>query len=296
MQGPQFETIGLLGSNCGILDIEAVVRANHLCNELGLDTISTGNVVAFAIECYQRGFLTKKDTDYMELRFGDPEVLLELIEKIARRDGFGDRLAEGTKRLSEMIGKGAEKFAMHSKGQGFASFDPRALVGMGLIYATASPGANHSYGPTLGAEVSDLKDPLTYKSKGRMARNLQNSYCLQDSMIYCSFSRYGFDNERRFKFLDAVTGYYYSEERRVLTADRIYTLERLFNLREGLTKADDNLPWRSLNEPMPDGPAKGNTVPLEPMLSDYYRERGWDENGIPTRETIDRLGLAELVE
>ncbi len=297
LQGPHFETIGLLGSNCGITDIKAVTKANYLCNQYGLDTISTGNVIAFAMECYQKGFITKQDTDGVPLRFGDADVVLNLIEKIAKREGFGDLLAEGTKRVSEKIGKGSERFAMHTKGQGFASFDPRSVVGMGLIYATATPGANHSYGPTFRAELVDLKDALTHREKGRIARNIQNNYCLQDSLVFCSFSRYGFDNNRRFLFMEAVTGWNIQEAERTLIADRIYTIERLFNLREGFTREDDTLPWRSLSEPMPDGPAKGNTVPLEAMLSDYYRERGWDEKtGIPSQETLEKLGLAELVE
>jgi len=295
LQGPQFETIGLLGSNCGITDIKAVTRANYLCNEYGLDTISTGNVIAFAMECYEKGLITNQDTDGVPLRFGDSDALLSFIEKIARRDGFGDLLAEGTKRVSEKIGKGSERFAMHTKGQGFASFDPRSVVGMGLIYATATPGANHSYGPTFRTELVDLKDAITHREKGKTARNIQNNYCLQDSLVFCSFSRYGFNNDRRFSFVEAITGWDIPEAERSLIADRIYTIERLFNIREGFTRKDDTLPWRSLSEPIPDGPAKGNTVPLEAMLVDYYRERGWDEDtGIPTEETLERLGLKEF--
>jgi aldehyde:ferredoxin oxidoreductase len=260
--GPEYETIGLLGSNCGIGDIRVVAQANYLCNEYGLDTISAGSVIAFAIECYQRGLITKKDTDGLDLQFGDGELLMTLIEKIARRDGFGDLLAEGTKRVSEIIGKDSGKFAMHSKGQDFAAYDPRALVGMGLLYATATPGANHSFGPTLTAERVGLKDMLTYKEKGRMNRKEQNKYCLQDSMIFCSFSRFGMDDAQQLRFTNAVTGWNYSDEEAVNIADRIYTLERLFNVREGFSKKDDSLPWRCLNEPMPDGPAQGNTVPL----------------------------------
>lgn len=296
LQGPQFETIGLLGSNCGVDDIIAVTRANYLCNQYGLDTISTGNAIAFAIECYQKGLITDVDTDGLKLRFGDGEIILELIEKIAKREGFGNLLAEGTKRLSEKIGKGSEKFAMHSKGQGFASFEPRSVVGMGLLYATATPGANHSYGPTFRAELIDLQDPLSHKQKGKICRKTQNSYCLLDSMIFCSFSRYGLDDTSRFEFLEAVTGWHYSESERQRIADRIFTLERLLNQREGFTRKDDSLPWRSINESMPDGPSKGNTVPLEPMLIDYYKERGWDENtGLPKEETLKRLGLNDLV-
>ncbi len=295
--GPEYETIGLLGSNCGIGDIRAVAQANYLCNEYGLDTISTGSVIAFAIECYQRGLITKNDTDGLELRFGDAGVVMALIEKIAWRDGFGNLLAEGTKRASETIGQDSDRFAMHSKGQDFAAYEPRALVGMGLMYATATPGANHSFGPTLAAERLGLKDMVTHRGKGRMTRIEQNRYCLQDSMIFCSFSRYGMDDSQRLRFTNAVTGWSISDGEAVTIADRIYTLERLFNVREGFTREDDNLPWRSLYEPMPDGPAQGNTVPLERMLTEYYAERGWNEQtGIPVRETVERLGLSDLAD
>jgi len=295
LSGPEYETIGLLGSNCGIGDIGVVARANYLCNEYGLDTISTGAVVAFAVECYQKGLITKKDTDGMRLVFGDADMLATLIEKIAKREGFGDLLAEGTRAASEKIGQGSERFAMHSKGQEFAAYEPRALAGMGLLYATATPGANHSFGPTLTPERVELKDMLTHKEKGRINRREQNKYCLQDSMIFCGFSRYGMDNQQRLKFVNAVTGWNYSDEETSVIADRIYTLERLFNLREGFSSENDNLPWRSLNEPLPDGPAKGNIVPLKFMLAEYYRERGWNEHtGIPETRTLERLGLIHL--
>ncbi|BBO72664.1 aldehyde ferredoxin oxidoreductase [Desulfosarcina widdelii] len=296
LPGPEYETIGLLGSNCGIGDIQTVAQANYLCNEYGLDTISTGSVIAFAIECYQKGIITKKDTDGLELKFGDTETLISLIEKISRRDGFGNVLAEGTKRASKMIGQGSDKFAMHSKGQDFAAYEPRALVGMGLLYATATPGANHSFGPTLTAEKMELKDTLTNVKKGKIVRREQNRYCLQDSMVMCSFSRFGMNDSHRLRFVNAVTGWNFSDEEAILIADRIFTLEKLFNIREGFSKADDNLPWRCLNEPLPDGLAKGNTVPLESMLQDYYADRGWNrDTGIPGKEMIERLGLSDLV-
>ncbi|HOG18774.1 MAG TPA: aldehyde ferredoxin oxidoreductase family protein [Syntrophales bacterium] len=296
LPGPEYETIGLLGSNCGIGDIRAVAQANYLCNEYGMDTISTGSTVAFAMECYQRGLITDRDTDGLKLKFGDPDVLMALIERIARREGFGNLLAEGTKRAAEAIGQDSHRFAMQSKGQDFAAYEPRALVGMGLMYATATPGANHSYGPTLTGERVGLKDMLTHKEKGKLNRKEQNKYCLQDSMIFCSFSRFGMDERQQLRFTNAVTGWNYSDEEAVLIADRIYTLERLFNIREGFSKADDTLPWRCLNEPLPDGPAKGNTVPLDLMLKDYYEQRGWNQDsGLPEKETIERLGLSDLV-
>ena len=295
-EGPHYETIGLLGSNCGLSDITGVASANYLCNQLGLDTISMGNVIGFAMECYQRGLLTTMDTQGLALEWWNLEVILTLIENTVKREGFGNLLADGTKRLSEIIGKGSDKFAKHSKGQGFALFEPRSAVGMGLLYATTTPGANHCYGPTYRNEILDLKDPLSHAGKARICRASQNAYCLQDSMVMCTFSRYEFDNERRFRFVEAVKGWSLSEAETVRLADRIYTLERLFKLREGLTRKDDTLPWRSLNEPIPDGPSKGNTVPLARMLAEYYEERGWDKTtGIPRRETLRRLGIENLV-
>jgi aldehyde:ferredoxin oxidoreductase len=169
-------------------------------------------------------------------------------------------------------------------------------VGMGLLYATSTPGANHSFGPTLTPERLGLKDMLTHKEKGKMNRREQNKYCLLDSMIFCSFSRFGMDDIQQLKLTNAVTGWNYTMEEAITIADRIYTLERLFNLREGFSRKDDSLPWRCMNEPLPDGPARGNTVPLGLMLAEYYRERGWDEEtGVPDAKTIEALGLADVV-
>lgn len=293
LQGPQYETIGLLGSNCGISEIEVVARANYLCNEYGMDTISTGNVIAYTIEAYQKGFLTRVDTGGVEMNFGDSDVIFGFIEKISKREGLGNKLAEGVKAFSQELGKEAEKFAMHSKGQEFASFDPRGAVGMGLLYATASTGANHSLGPTFREE---LKNPLRGEGKAKLLVEIQNSYCLMDSLIYCSFSRYGLNNASRIQFFSTITGWDYTWEEVENQNNRIYTIERLFNLREGFRKKDDTLPFRSLFEPMPNGPAKGNTVPLEEMLSEYYFLRGWNQMGIPKEETMQILKLEEFID
>jgi aldehyde:ferredoxin oxidoreductase len=258
-----------------------------------MDTISTGNVVAYAMECFHKGILTKQDTDGVELKFGDTDVLLSLIDRIAKREGLGDKLAEGVKAFSQELGGEAEKYAMHSKGQEFPSFEPRSVVGMGLLFATASTGANHSLGPTFREE---MKNPLIGKGKAKILIENQNSYCLMDSLIYCSFSRYGLNNLSRMQFFSAVTGWNYTPEEIENQNHRIYTLERLFNLREGFSKKDDTLPFRSLFEPMPDGPSKGNVVPLDEMLLEYYALRGWDKEGKPTKERLEKLGLSEFIE
>jgi aldehyde:ferredoxin oxidoreductase len=293
LQGPQYETIGLLGSNCGISDIEVVARANYLCNEFGMDTISAGNVIAYAMEAFEKGILTKQDADGLEMKFGDADILFSSINRIAKREGLGHKLAEGVKAFSQELGKDAERFAMHSKGQELASFEPRSVVGMGLLYATASTGANHSFGPTFREE---MKNPLTGQGKAKIVVENQNSYCLMDSLIYCSFSRYGLNHSSRMQFLSAVTGWDYRPEEIEQQTRRIYTAERLFNLREGFGKKDDTLPFRSLQEPMPDGPSRGNVVPLEEMLPEYYALRGWDRDGKPTKERLAELGLSEFID
>lgn len=202
LQGPQYESIGLLGTNCGISSIEVVAKANYLCNEYGLDTISTGNTIAYAIEAYQKGFLTKSDADGFEMRFGDPELVLGLVHRIAKREGLGHKLAEGVRTFSRELGKEASKFATHSKGQEFVSYDPRGAVGMGFLFATTSTGANHSLGPSLREEI---RDPLTSQRKAKIVIASQNSYCLMDSLIYCSFSCYGLNNPLRLQFFSTVT-------------------------------------------------------------------------------------------
>jgi aldehyde:ferredoxin oxidoreductase len=181
---------------------------------------------------------------------------------------------------------------MQSKGQELVSFEPRSVVGMGLLFATTSTGANHSLGPAFREE---LKNPLAGKGKATILVENQNSYCLIDSLAYCSFSRYGLNHLCRMQFLSAVTGWNYTPEEIEHQNHRIYTADRLFNLREGFDKKDDTLPFRSLFEPMPDGPSNGNVVPLEEMLPEYYALRGWGGEGKPTAETLEKLGLSESI-
>ena len=195
LQGPQFETIGLLGTNCGITNIETVAKANSICNLFGLDTIETGNVIGFAMECFEKGFLTKADTDGIELVFGNDDALICAVQAIADQTEFGKLLGKGTQGLAEILEPETVSFAMVSKGQGFAAYDPRALVGMGLLYATASMGANHSTGPTLRGEIN--LGLGANKGKAELVYQNQNNYCFIDSLVICAFSRYGLDNNIR---------------------------------------------------------------------------------------------------
>jgi len=300
---PQYETLALLGADCGNDDLQALALANHYCSQFGMDTISTGNVVAFAMECYERGLISRQETGGIDLHFGNSHAILEIVKRIGRREGFGDLLGEGVMRASQKIGKGASNFAMHVKGLELACMDPRGAQGMGLIYATANRGGCHTMGTTLRAELGGVSAKLEAKrteyrflteGKAGLARDAQNTYALIDSMIFCAFSRYGLNMKFYLDFLWTVTGIRLSENDAVTIADRIYTLERLFNVREGFTRAGDSLPRRFVEEPMLAGPAAGQKVRLSEMLDDYYKLRGWDvKTGIPEQATLKALGIRD---
>ena len=302
--GPEYETIGLLGSSAGVNDIRAVTKANFICNEMGMDTISTGGTIACAMELYEKGYLPEKDIG-MALHFGDAKAVVELTEKIALREGFGDVLAEGAYRLAKKYGH--PEFFMGVKGQEFPSYDPRGLQGMALGYATQSRGADHIRG-----EVQDLSlygvntwrvtrdrniekvDPLTWEDKPLLAKEIQDWFAMIDSSGMCNFVFFlGRDEDQCRKLLETATGIDLGgHEGFMRTGERIFNQERLFNLKAGLTGKDDTLPKRMLEEPMPDGPAKGKVVPLDKMLPEYYKLRGWDSKGVPTPEKLKKLGLA----
>jgi len=302
--GPEYESIGLLGSSIGVADINAVAKANFICNEMGMDTISTGSTIACAMELYEKGYLPKKDVE-RPLRFGDAHALVELIEKIALRAGFGDVLAEGSYRLAEKYGH--PEFFMGVKKQEFPSYDPRALHGMGLGYATQSRGACHIRG-----EVQDVTlygvytwrvtrdhnlenvDPLTWEDKPLLTKEIQDWFALIDSCGMCNFVFFlGRDEDQCRKLIETATGIEMGGYKGFIqTGERIMNIERLFNLKAGFTVKDDTLPKRMIKEPMPGGPAKGKVVPLDKMLPEYYKLRGWDANGVPTPEKLKELGLA----
>jgi aldehyde:ferredoxin oxidoreductase len=295
---PEYETISMLGSNCGIDSIEAVTLANKYCDDLGLDTLSTGNVVAFAMECYERGLITKESTEGLEIKFGDHQIVIDLIKKIANREGFGDLLAEGVKRASEKIGKESEKFAIHVKGLEIPGYSPRSLYGAALNYATSPCGGHVNRGSTVLTEItmpSDIRfDPV---GKGRLVKNEQDRRAVYDSAVLCLITRRITHLPQVSEMLEAVTGMRARPEELMDIGERINNLERAFNVREGITRKDDILPWRCLEEPMPDGPAKGRALGeagLNKMLDEYYGARGWNEKGIPQKEKLQALGLTDV--
>lgn len=290
IEGPEFESTGLLGANCGVADLAALVKAVEICDVYGLDTMSAGAVVSLAMECYERGILTLKDTDGIDLRFGNGEALVAILQKIAQREGLGDLLAEGSRIAAEKLG--VPGLAMQVKGQELPTYEPRGIKGMGLTYAISPRGAHHMIAPTMGAEAAgDGSQRLDYRGKAALVREMQLLMAVVDSLALCSSMRFALGLKEQLELYRAVTGLALDEAAARLKAERIVNLERLFNLREGFDRKDDRLPPRMLKEPMPSGPSQGQVVELEPMLDEYYDLMGWDRQGRPTEEKLAQLGL-----
>jgi aldehyde:ferredoxin oxidoreductase len=302
--GPEYETIALLGSNVGVDNLDKIALFNELCDAYGIDTISAGNAIAFGMECYERGLITKEDTDGIDLRFGNVDAVVEMIRKIALREGFGDMLAQGVKKAAEKIGQGSEKFAMHVKGMEISGYEPRGAFAMGLAYATATRGGCHRRAKPIEIP-NDKYEYEKYGSEGNapMVKELQDFrepvHCgiLCDAILRFSFEATLEDVAEMYRIVvgwEDIT----ADELKTL-ADRVYTLTRCYNMREGQLGKDDTLPWRMIHEPLPDGPGKGNFIGEEnmtKMVQEYYHLRGWDTDGRPTAETIERLGLTGIVE
>ena len=307
-EGPEYESIGTLGGQCLVDDLEAITMAHYLCNDYGLDTISTGSSIAFAMECYERGILTKADTDGLELRFGDADAVMSLLHKIARREGFGDFLAEGTKRMSKKLGKGTERFAMHVKGLELPAYDSRAVQITGLAYAVANRGGDHITAyiqcptfldiPFLVIPDSQIKDPFVADPEEvHVLVDLENTMNALDTLGACKFMGLCLSSEEWVKLVEHCLGRKFTYKDMVNVGDRTYNIARLFSIREGLTRADDTLPPRLLEEPLPEGPAQGKVNEnLQQMLDKYYELRGWDKaTGKPTPEKLIELGLQEYI-
>jgi aldehyde:ferredoxin oxidoreductase len=290
IEGPEFETVGLLGANCGVSDPEAIVAATAICDAYGFDTMSAGAAISFAMEAYEQGIIRPEDTGGLELRFGSGDALIAITQQIADRAGLGDVLAEGAKRAAERFG--VPDLAMHVKGQELATYEPRGVVGMGLSYAISPKGGHHMIAPTMGLELAgDPQRRLIPDGKARMVKDTQLVMAVVDSLAMCSSMRFVLGLESMLDLHRAVTGLDLDEEEALRIADRVNNLERLFNLREGLSRKDDTLPKRLLEQAMPSGPSQGNTVPLDRMLDEYYELMGWDSDGVPARERMQELGL-----
>ncbi len=292
MEGPEFETIGLIGANCGISDWETILRATEICDVNGMDTMNAGGCVALAMECFERGIISLKETGGIDLRFGNGEALVQVLQLMVEGKGIGAILAKGVQSAGEQFG--APELAMHSKGQGLAVYDPRGCKGMALTYATSPKGAHHMIATTMAAEIPN-GTRLSAEGKGQLQRDQQFSMCVVDSIALCSTVRGGVSLKHQAEAYTAVTGIEMDEERLYLAAERIINLERMYNVRLGFSRKDDTLPKRFLEEALKTGESAGETVDLDPMLDDFYAVMGWDRNGIPTEEKLARLGLSDLL-
>jgi aldehyde:ferredoxin oxidoreductase len=296
--GPEYETIWALGAECGVNDLEAITEANYLCNELGLDTISTGSTIGCAMELRNTfgvpDSVTEGEPGELRLEFGDARTMLKLVEQIGTREGLGAELAEGSYRFAERYGH--PEVSMTVKKLEMPAYDPRGLQGMGLAYATSNRGGCHLRSYMVSPEVLGIPahvDRFKTEGKADLVILFQNLFAAVDSLIFCKFTTFAWAPSHYASQLRAATGSDFFERDIFEVGERIYNLERLFNLREGFTKADDTLPDRLLDTPLEDGHSKGRVVQLEPMLKEYYRLRGWGENGEPTRSKLDALGISE---
>ena len=286
IHGPEYETVWAFGADCGVSSLEAIARANHLCNELGLDTISTGATIACAMELSERGYLPE------QIRFGDCDAVVDLARKIGYREGIGDAMAEGSCRFA--LHYGHPEFSISVKGQELPGYDPRGLLGQGLEYATSVRGACHVYGNMVYPEIFGIPvrlDPLTQEGKAEWTKRMQDRAAAIDSLGICMFTFRIFSPAVYARMAAAATGLPVTEETLLLAGERCWNLQKIFNLRAGLTKADDTLPPRLLQEPMASGPARGRVWQRQPLLDGYYAARGWDGEGRPTRATLTRLGI-----
>jgi len=296
-EGPEYETLWSFGGQCGNDNLSAIIAAEDLCDRYGLDTISTGNTIGFAMECFEKGLVTKEETDGIDLRFGNHTAMVEMVRKIGDREGLGDLLAEGVLGASQKLGNNSQKLAMHVKGLEMCGYDPRGAVGQGLSYATCPRGADHQKG-LVRQEVFGKPpqiDRFAVEGKAEIVKDVQDEMCFLDAMGICCFltRRDVMGPEDYAELVKLVTGIVFTKDDIWAVGERIFNLEKLFNQREGFSSKHDTLPDRFLSEPLGDGPAAGHTVPLEELLVDYYKVRGWDKNGSPTHQTLSNLGLKQ---
>jgi aldehyde:ferredoxin oxidoreductase len=309
--GPEYETTAGFTTFMLQKDIEPVIKANYLCNIYGLDTISTSHMIAFAMICYEKGLITTKDTDGLEVKWGDPDVVIKLVEKIAKREGFGDLLAEGVRRAAEKIGGEAPKIALHVKGLEMPYHDPRAGKTQAIEYGVSNTGMDHfhahetldveCYGADLGLIPFGLPDPKTIDrfsedpSKASIAKLVMDWGTVADALVICKFHQYvNLGPDKYAKLLSLATGWKIDGWELLKIGDRIFNLARAFNVREGIRRKDDMLPPRIM-QPATTGSTKGVGITnYEAMLNEFYKLEEWDENGIPKPEKLKRLGLDDV--
>ncbi len=291
--GPEYETIWAFGSDCGVSDLKAIIKANNACNEIGVDTISAGATIAAAMELYQRGYVKADElAGGPELAWGNAEAVVEWVKRMGDTDGFGKKLAMGSARLTEAYG--APELSMAVKKLELPAYDPRGLMGHGLQYATSNRGGCHVRGYMISPEILGMPEKLdrfSLEGKAEWVRIFQDLTAAIDSSGLCLFTSFSLGADDYANLLTAATGVDYTAADVLAAGDRAYNVERLFNMAEGYSAADDTLPKRLLDEPMPAGPTKGHVHPLDQLLPKYYEVRGWDATGVPTADKKKSLGL-----
>lgn len=298
----EYETLWALGPYCGVDRLDAIIKGMQLTNYYGVDAISAGVIVGFAMDCYEKGILSQKELDGIDARFGNHEAMVQLVEKIGKREGIGDVLADGVKIASEKIGKGSEKLAAHIKGVEVTGYDLRCLKTAALGFAVSFRGADHN---RHGAYAFDVKGKvnrlIAEKGRGKLVKGMEDSYAVIDSLVVCKFSRgtYFKEWEDMSKLYSVVTGYEMTPDELKLAGERINNIGRVFNVREGLGRKDDTLPYMVMHNPIPDeGPSKGavfTQAELDLLLDDYYEARGWTKEGIPTEQKLKELGMEDVI-
>ncbi|MBN2437566.1 MAG: aldehyde ferredoxin oxidoreductase family protein [Deltaproteobacteria bacterium] len=301
--GPEYETVYAFGSNCGINKFDAISAANQFCNEYGIDTMTAGASVGFAMECFEKGLIGLKDTDGIDLRFGNDQALIQALQKIANREGIGNLLAEGVRSFSQKL-PGSEKFAMQAKGMEFGGYECRGLMGQALAMAVGNRGGCHHAMGLIGIPEVQEGTRMQISGKGEQVKEAAIGRNIRDSIPICTFPSFLLalagqefvgkliDNEMLSEIVASLFGEPWAYDDIRKTGIRIICQERLFNMREGVTRINDILPSRLLNEPKPSGPPKGATVPLEALKDEYYRAMGWDlKTGNPTDSLLDELEI-----
>ena len=297
----EYETLWAMGPYCGIGRLDTIIKGMELADYYGMDAISAGVIVGFAMDCYENGILTKKDLGGIEANFGSSEALIQLLELMGKREGIGDVLADGVRAAAKKIGKGADKLAQHIKGLEVTGYDLRCLKTAALGFAVSFRGADHNRHGAYAFDVKGKVDRLkAEKGRGKMVRDMEDTYAVIDSLIICKFSRgtYYKGLADMAKLYNLVTGIEMSGEEMKRCGERINTVARLINIREGLGRKDDTLPWKVMHLPIPDeGPVQGAVVTqeeLDLLLDDYYTSRGWTLEGVPTVAKLKELGMEGL--
>lgn len=291
-EGPEYETVWAYGASCGIDDLPAIIKANKLCNEYGLDTISAGATIACAMELFEKGLIKSDEIDGPALKFGSSEAIVEWTRKMGMGEGFGKKLADGSFRLAKEYG--AEELSMSVKKLELPAYDPRGVQGHGLQYATSNRGGCHVRGYMISPEIIGLPeklDPLSLEGKAVWVKIFQDLTAVIDSLGLCLFTSFALGAEDYKDMFNAIVGHNWTTESLLEAGERIWNFERMFNLKAGISPSEDKLPRRLLSEPIPSGPCKGHVHHLGQLLPEYYGERGWDERGLPTESKLAELGI-----